>query len=297
VVPGAASRGAPEILNHLWNGVTTLQFARLCEDIVTGDSFDAFRALNHTLHYVVNEAVTKYELLCLFRDVYGRDCAIESVDAPGPRVDRTLASRYLKKPLRPMRSAIELKRRGGRPWAVGVALESGPGPPTGSGSGLSPQHEEHPGADQGHADPLGRRDRLVGTHRAMSSHGTYETASSGMAWDMSSRESTATHRRPQPHGDGPGDHPQVEIRVDGPVDPRPALERGLVEARLDQRLAGEAEEQRGREHEEGQEHSLILRGDAHVAGLPSWATTSSVGLRRIRPSRKVKGITATQRAR
>jgi dTDP-4-dehydrorhamnose reductase len=93
--------------HHAWNGVTTLQYARFCEDIILRDRFEVLRNANHTLHYLPNETVSKYELLKLFAEVYGRKQRIEMVSGPGPAVDRTLASVYLKLPLSPMREALE----------------------------------------------------------------------------------------------------------------------------------------------------------------------------------------------
>jgi len=66
--------------------------------------------MSDTVHYVRNEAVTKYEVLKLFNEGFARRCGIESVAAPGPPVDRTLVSNYLRLPLNAMGNAIrELK--------------------------------------------------------------------------------------------------------------------------------------------------------------------------------------------
>jgi dTDP-4-dehydrorhamnose reductase len=74
-------------VNHRWNGVTTLQFARLCQGIVTGGPWPG-----HLTHVVPGETVTKAEMLHLFAHVYGRgDVAIEDV-AAAVAVDRTLAT-------------------------------------------------------------------------------------------------------------------------------------------------------------------------------------------------------------
>ncbi len=74
--------------NHLWNGVTTLHFARVTQAIIkTG------LELPLRQHLVPSGVVTKGELLRLFARCYGRgDVEIESV-AVERRVDRTLGTR------------------------------------------------------------------------------------------------------------------------------------------------------------------------------------------------------------
>ena len=81
---GAAVRG---FVNHRWNGVTTLQFARLCRAIVAGGPWPG-----HLLHVVPTGTLSKAEMLHLFAEVYGRaDVVIDEVPADVV-VDRTLAT-------------------------------------------------------------------------------------------------------------------------------------------------------------------------------------------------------------
>lgn len=83
--PGGAT--VPGYVNHRWNGVTTLQFARLCRAIVTGGPWPG-----HLLHVVPADSLSKAELLGLFAEVYGRaDLGIDPVPA-AVVVDRTLAT-------------------------------------------------------------------------------------------------------------------------------------------------------------------------------------------------------------
>jgi dTDP-4-dehydrorhamnose reductase len=73
--------------NHQWNGVTTLQFARLCGGIIREDLI-----LPHLQHVVPSGTVTKAQMLRDFAEVYERgDIAIQEVDAK-TIVDRTLAT-------------------------------------------------------------------------------------------------------------------------------------------------------------------------------------------------------------
>lgn len=79
--------------HHRWNGVTTLQFADLCRDIVLGErelGYDALAARGMVLHYVPNETVSKFELCTLFAQVYGKTVTIKRVTDEGAPVDRSL---------------------------------------------------------------------------------------------------------------------------------------------------------------------------------------------------------------
>jgi dTDP-4-dehydrorhamnose reductase len=79
--------GVKGFTNHDWNGVTTLQFAKLCHGVMKANL-----ALPHLLHVVPSGAITKAELLKAFAASYGRaDVAIEPV-AAATVVDRTLGT-------------------------------------------------------------------------------------------------------------------------------------------------------------------------------------------------------------
>lgn len=106
----------------LWNGVTTLQFAKLCQQIILNGSFDLIRAESPVHHFCPNAAVSKYELLHLFRDVFRPDITVKPVKSGTGAVCRRLDTRYnsLKDLFgygRPMREAIdELAKEGEIKW-------------------------------------------------------------------------------------------------------------------------------------------------------------------------------------
>ncbi len=81
-----AEDGVPGFVNHRWNGITTLEWARIAlayaEDHVRGGR-------NPKIAQPGSECMTKYELLCAFRDAFARDRRVTPVEAPAP-VDRTL---------------------------------------------------------------------------------------------------------------------------------------------------------------------------------------------------------------
>lgn len=73
--------------NHLWNGVTTLQFAKLCRGIIERQT-----DLPHLHHLVPGDAVDKLELLRIFAREYDRqDLTIRPTEA-AQAIDRTLAT-------------------------------------------------------------------------------------------------------------------------------------------------------------------------------------------------------------
>ena len=80
--------------NHVWNGVTTLQFAELCEAIIVRDCFDSLAAVSSLHHFVPNDTVSKYELLCLFNSAFDKGVTVEASAASGEVVDRTLATGF-----------------------------------------------------------------------------------------------------------------------------------------------------------------------------------------------------------
>ncbi len=79
--------------NHKWNGVTTLQFARLCLKIIDNNNFTEFVKNSYLYHFVPNNPISKYELLKLFQEVFKKDITIASVKNVD-LIDRTLTTKY-----------------------------------------------------------------------------------------------------------------------------------------------------------------------------------------------------------
>jgi dTDP-4-dehydrorhamnose reductase len=73
--------------NHAWNGVTTLQFAKLCEGIIVNDL-----PLPGLQHVVPGDTVSKYELLKIFARYLDRSDVVINPGAARQTVDRTLAT-------------------------------------------------------------------------------------------------------------------------------------------------------------------------------------------------------------
>jgi dTDP-4-dehydrorhamnose reductase len=56
---------------HYWNGITTLEWSKLCEELI--DNWDTYPTLNQ---YGTDKIASKCDLLTIMRDVYGKDVEI-----------------------------------------------------------------------------------------------------------------------------------------------------------------------------------------------------------------------------
>lgn len=74
--------------NHMWNGITCLQYCRVVEKIIDGGMF--WQGVRH-LHSP--EAKSKYELACIIDEVYGLGLQINKVIADQP-INKTLKTHY-----------------------------------------------------------------------------------------------------------------------------------------------------------------------------------------------------------
>jgi dTDP-4-dehydrorhamnose reductase len=86
---GASVNG---FMNHQWNGITTLHFAKLCGAIIANDV-----ELSHMQHVVPDGAVTKYDMLKEFARRYGRDDLIINATEASTIIDRTLGTNNREK--------------------------------------------------------------------------------------------------------------------------------------------------------------------------------------------------------
>jgi dTDP-4-dehydrorhamnose reductase len=72
--------------NHFWNGITCLQFAKVCEDIIEENLF--WKGVKHITSPTM---ISKYDLVRLISGIYDLDVAVTPYEAT-PRCDRTLTS-------------------------------------------------------------------------------------------------------------------------------------------------------------------------------------------------------------
>jgi len=80
--------------HHSWNGVTTLQFAQLCEKIIVLDKYDELIQESSIHHLIQNPTVNKFELMHIFNDIFNKDLQINRVNIPDQSVDRSLNTKY-----------------------------------------------------------------------------------------------------------------------------------------------------------------------------------------------------------
>jgi dTDP-4-dehydrorhamnose reductase len=73
--------------NHIWNGVSTIAFAKICKGIIENKVW-----FNGLQHIVPNNIVSKSDMLKVFATVFGRrDIAIRDIDAKDA-IDRTIST-------------------------------------------------------------------------------------------------------------------------------------------------------------------------------------------------------------
>ncbi|MFX1258973.1 MAG: dTDP-4-dehydrorhamnose reductase family protein [Promethearchaeota archaeon] len=80
--------------HHIWNGVTTLQFAQLCEKIISSNIYDELLHKSYIHHYVPNNTVNKYQLMHVFNDIFEKELKINRVNKPEQKIDRSLDTKY-----------------------------------------------------------------------------------------------------------------------------------------------------------------------------------------------------------
>jgi len=59
--------------NHFWNGITTKQFGKICDEIMTNPE----KYPQTGLYHIFSNSVSKYEMLLKFKEKYNIDCEIK----------------------------------------------------------------------------------------------------------------------------------------------------------------------------------------------------------------------------
>ena len=72
--------------NHFWNGITTLQYAKVCDQIIREGLYK-----DELYHVVSPTSVTKYELVSMISDHYGVGAVVRPFETP-VKVDRTMST-------------------------------------------------------------------------------------------------------------------------------------------------------------------------------------------------------------
>ncbi|MDD5638971.1 MAG: sugar nucleotide-binding protein [Candidatus Pacebacteria bacterium] len=72
--------------NHFWNGITTKQFGKICDEIISHPE----RYPETGLYHVFSTTVSKYEMLLKFKEKYNIDCEIKKDEEQ--KLNRTLTT-------------------------------------------------------------------------------------------------------------------------------------------------------------------------------------------------------------
>lgn len=81
-------------LNHIWNGVTTLQFSQLCRAIILKDCFSALRSKSSIYHFAPNKPLSKFALLKILKRSLKKDVDIKKTTQGRAKISRILRSRF-----------------------------------------------------------------------------------------------------------------------------------------------------------------------------------------------------------
>lgn len=71
-------------IDHMWNGITTLNFAKIVDGMIKNNNFNTY-----TQHVLPKDEVSKYELLLYFKNYFNVDVVIEESNSSNS-VNRTL---------------------------------------------------------------------------------------------------------------------------------------------------------------------------------------------------------------
>ena len=73
-------------INHYWNGVTSLQLAKICDQIIENDLY-----AEDVFHIHSNEKITKFQLLQMISDKFDLELTINEFETD-EKCDRSLTS-------------------------------------------------------------------------------------------------------------------------------------------------------------------------------------------------------------
>ena len=75
-------------VNHFWNGITTKQFGKICDEIISNPE----KYPKEGLYHIFSTIVSKYEMLLKFKEKYNIDCEIKKDEEQ--KLNRTLSTIY-----------------------------------------------------------------------------------------------------------------------------------------------------------------------------------------------------------
>jgi len=80
--------------NHIWHGISTYQFGKLCLKIIEDDHFEELRNESAVFHFAPNEPITKFDLLRLFKKIFEKPVDIEPIASDDKIYKRVLKTKF-----------------------------------------------------------------------------------------------------------------------------------------------------------------------------------------------------------
>jgi dTDP-4-dehydrorhamnose reductase len=80
--------------NHIWHGISTYQFAKLCLKIIEDDHFETLIKESSVFHFAPNEPIAKFDLLCLFKEIFEKHVHVEAIASDAKIYKRVLQTKY-----------------------------------------------------------------------------------------------------------------------------------------------------------------------------------------------------------
>lgn len=80
--------------NHIWHGISTYQYGNLCRKIIEDDHFEELVKESAVFHFAPNEPIAKYDLLCVFKEIFGKHIDVKAMASDDKIYRRVLKTRY-----------------------------------------------------------------------------------------------------------------------------------------------------------------------------------------------------------
>lgn len=80
--------------HHKWNGVTTLRFAQLIDEIIKQNLYNKLIDKSPIFHFVPDYSLTKYEMLNTFNEIFNKNISLIPTNTFGSSIDRTLSTNF-----------------------------------------------------------------------------------------------------------------------------------------------------------------------------------------------------------
>lgn len=80
--------------HHKWNGITTLRFAKLIEQIISKNLYKELIKNSSVYHFVPGYVLNKWDMLEIFNNIFNKQLKITPINNVGPNIDRSLSTEF-----------------------------------------------------------------------------------------------------------------------------------------------------------------------------------------------------------